>query len=112
MRFLAELNTFSWLFDHRNVKFSFVKSFSGRTVSDKLWQNLLRYWHMPRKRCTSDLSVGVGIFVIASTLAGSGSTPLSMSLCPMNVTEGDLRCLHRVLRARAPMMRALVMCVR
>ena len=23
-----------------------------------------------------------------------------------------LRCLHRVLRARAPMMRALVMCVR
>ena len=24
----------------------------------------------------------------------------------------NLRCLHRVLRARAPMMRALVMCVR
>ena len=24
----------------------------------------------------------------------------------------QLRCLHRVLRARAPMMRALVMCVR
>ena len=84
------LNAFSWLFDHRNVEFSFVKSLSGRIVSDKLWQNLLRYSHMPRKRCTPALSVGVGIFVIESTLTGSGSTPLSVSLCPMKVTEGDL----------------------
>ena len=55
--------------------------FPIKTISDMFWQNLLRYWHMPRKRCTPDLSVGVGIFVIASTLAGSGSTPLSASLC-------------------------------
>ena len=90
MRFLAKLNASSWLFDHRNIEFSFVKSLNGRTVSDKLWQNLPRYWHMPRKCCTPDLSVGVGMFVIASTLAGPGSTPLSVSLCPMNVTEADL----------------------
>ena len=50
------------------------------------------YWHMSRKRCTPDLSVGVGISVIEATLAGSGSTPLSVSLCPMKVTEGDLNC--------------------
>ena len=79
MTFLAEMNAFSWLFDHRNVQFSFVKSLSDRTVSDKLWQNLLRYWH--EQRCTPDLSVGVGISVIAFTLAGSGSTTLSVSLC-------------------------------
>lgn len=30
------------------------------------------------------------IFGIASTLAGYCSTPLSVSSCPMNVTEGDL----------------------
>ena len=47
---------------------------------------------MPRKRCNPDLSVGVGISVIAATLAGSGSTPLSVSLCPMKVTEGELNC--------------------
>ena len=58
------------VFDHRNEEFSFVKSLSGRTVSDTFWQNLLRYWHMPRKRCTPDLSVGVGIFVIASECFG------------------------------------------
>ena len=76
------LNAFLWLLDHRNVEFSFVKSLSGGPVSDKLWQNLLTYWHMPRKRCTPALSVGIGIFVIASTLAGSGSILLSVSLCP------------------------------
>ena len=92
MRFFAELNAFSWLFDHRNRTSSLVKSLNGKTVSDKLWQNLLKYWHMPRKRCTPDLSVGVGISVIAVTLAGSGSTPLSVSLCPMKVTEWDLNC--------------------
>ena len=84
------LNAFSWLLHQGNVEFSFVKSLSGGAVSDKLWQNLLRYWHMPRKRCTPALSVGVGIFVIASTLAGSGSTLLFVSLCPTKVKKGDL----------------------
>ena len=77
MRLFAELNAFSCLFYHRNAESSLVKSLNGRTVSDKLWQNLLKYWHMPRK---------------PATLAGSSSTPLSVSLCPMKVTEGDLNC--------------------
>ena len=90
MTFLAVLNAFSWLLDHMNVEFSFVMSLSGGAVSEKLWQNLLRYWHMPRKSCTPALSVGVGIFVIASTLAGSRSALLSVSLCPTKVKKGDL----------------------
>ena len=51
---------------------------------------LLKYWHMLRKRYTPDLSVGVGISIIAATLAGLGSTSLSVSFRPMKVTEGDL----------------------
>ena len=34
--------------------------------------------------------MGVGIYLIASSLAGSGSTSLSVNLCPMKVTKGDL----------------------
>ena len=46
MRSLAKLNVFSSLFDHRNSEFPFVKFLSGRTVSEKFWRNLLRYWHI------------------------------------------------------------------
>ena len=42
---------------------------------------------MPRMRCTPALSVGVGIFVIASSLAGSGST----SICELVPHESDKR---------------------
>ena len=48
---------------------------------------------MPRKRCTPALSSGCGISVMAADiLAGSGSRPLSVSLCPMKVTDVALNC--------------------
>ena len=87
MSCFAELNEFSCVLDHANTASCLVKSLRGRMVSERFRQTLLRYWHMPRKRWTAALSVGLGISFMAVTLDGSGSTPLSVSLCPMKVTE-------------------------
>lgn len=90
MRSFAELSALLCLFDNRNTESSWVRSLNGRTVSDRLWLNLFRYWHIPRNCCTPALSVGDGISVMVVIFRGSGYTPLSVSLCPTKVTEGDL----------------------
>ena len=87
-------SSLSWIHFHGSLTVGFQSSLSSSLSVEELFPTscgrTIIYWRIPRKRCTVALSLGVSIFVIASTLAGSGSTPLSVSLCPMKVTEGDL----------------------
>ena len=86
------MNALSCVLDHIDSASCLVSSWRGKILAERLRQNLLRYWHMPMKRCTPALSSGRGISVMADILAGSGSRPLSVSLCPMKVTDVALNC--------------------
>jgi hypothetical protein len=60
----------------------FNKRFSGLTISVKFGMNLLMKLILPKKDCKYFLSLGRGIFSIASILEGSTEIPSLEMICP------------------------------
>ena len=89
-RFLAVLNAFSWFLDHGIEEFSFVKSLSGRTVSEQVVAELSWVLAHVTKALHPCLVSGRWHLFDCIYFGWVQFHPLSVSLCPMKVTKGDL----------------------